>query len=479
MVTRAKKIADLDFAGSTITGGTIDGATLTNSSIDDCDLSDVSVSDGMVISNDGALPLRVDRGTDTSGSLIEFSNQGTLVGTFSYRGAQRLEIISDNVGLQWNGINNCILPVSTTSSFLDNTISLGFVGAAADIARFKDIHLGGTAYVGTDIFCDGKAKIGNVDNTGGRSLMVGDTGSNSGYAGFGVGMNHTITGDLNVVGGYGNVVSDARNAVFGSNNEVTTPANGVFGDSHTVNKDLSTGEGSGAGSLISGFENQLYNHTFNATVLGYKNKGLGNNSLTGGGYWTRSSFAKAPNSIAFGGGCVTESQATNSVALGALTVCGGGADFDGTQAMAIGYSTTAYGDNSLAGGNESISFGNTSFAFGNGCNASKGFSNIALGRGITTPASATAANLPGAVAVGQWNEWDVTTDQHFAVGTGTADGARYTSFYVGPRSTANANIVMRALKDSSNYINDNAAGLGGVPLGGLYRNSGYIKIRLT
>ena len=472
MVTRAKKIADLEFVDSAITGGTIDGASIGATTPSSGAFTDVSASGGASITKDSGTPLEVNRTTDT-GDFATFSEDGNEKGVLAGH-TDGFIVGSGTVGIIFDAAKNCVLPIQTDGTASDGGLDVGFTGH-----RFKDLYLAGTAYIGTDLFCDGKGKIGNVDNTGGKSLMVGDTGSNSGYACLVSGMAHDITGDLNVVGGYGNEVGGDRNAVFGSNNEVTTHSNGVFGDNHQVNKDLGLGQGSGGGNLISGFEHQLYNTAFNATILGYKNLGLGSNSLTGGGYWTRPNFAKAINSIAFGGGCVTESDATNSVALGALTSCGGGTEFAGAQAMAIGYKSMAYADNSFAGGNESRSFGNTSFAFGNGSNASKGFSNIALGRGITTPASATAANLPGAVAVGQWNEWDVTTDQHFAVGTGTADGARYTSFYVGPRSTANANIVMRALKDSSNYINDNAAGLGGVPLGGLYRNSGYVKIRLT
>jgi hypothetical protein len=148
--------------------------------------------------------------------------------------------------------------------------------------------------------------------------------------------------------------------------------------------------------------------------------------------------------------------------------------------MAIGYRSKTYRDNSFAGGNQSYSFGDTSFSFGNGAVASNGFSNIALGRGITTPVSGGTATTIGAVSVGQFNEYAVTTDQHFSVGTGTTDGSRYTSMYVGPRSSANSGIVMKALKDSAGYSSDSSAATGGVPLGGLYRtSSGYIKVRIA
>jgi len=473
MVTRAKKIADLEFHDPTIVGGTINSATIGNSTPRPGSFTSGSFSGGLSISSNSGVPLSVVRGNTNGGNCIEFGDSDGLIGSWGFSSNGIMCALSGNTGLMFDDFDNAIKPAQGNNTQRDNAIDLGAIGNinSADVARFKDLYLAGTAYIGTDLFCDEKGKIGNVNNTGGKSLMVGDTGSNSGYACLVSGMAHDITGDLNVVSGYGNTVSGARNAVFGGTTTVSSDANFSAGDEHTI------GTG-GACNFVAGFDHNVPNSTFNATVLGYKNSCLGNNSFTGGGYWTRPNQAKGVNSFAFGGGCVTEISAVNSIALGALSVCGGGAE-TANQSMAMGFDTKAYADNSFAGGNQSIAFGNTSFAFGNGSNASKGFSNIALGRGITTPASATAANLPGAVAVGQWNEWDVTTDQHFAVGTGTADGARYTSFYVGPRSTANANIVMRALKDSSNYINDNAAGLGGVPLGGLYRNSGYVKIRLT
>jgi hypothetical protein len=473
MATRAKKIADLEFHDPTIQGGTINSATIGNFTPRPGSFTSGSFSNGLSVSSNGGVPLSVVRGNTNGGNCIEFGDSDGLIGSWGFSNNGIMCAISGNTGLMFDDTDNAIKPAQGNNTQRDNAIDLGAIGNinSADVARFKDLYLAGTAYIGTDLFCDEKGKIGNVDNTGGKSLMVGDTGSNSGYACLVSGMAHDITGDINVVGGYGNTVSGARNAVFGGTSTVSSDANFSAGDEHTI------GTG-GACNFVAGFEHEVPNGTFNATVLGYRNKALGNNSFTGGGYWTRPNQAGGVNSFAFGGGCRTEVDAVNSVALGALSTCGGGTE-TANQSMAIGYDTKAYADNSFSGGNTSIAFGNTSFAFGNGCNASKGFSNIALGRGITTPASASAANLPGAVAVGQWNEWSVTTDQHFAVGTGTADGARYTSFYVGPRSTANANIVMRALKDSSNYTNDTAAGLGGVPLGGLYRSSGYVKIRLT
>lgn len=474
MATRAKKIADLEFIDAAITGGTIDGSSIGATTRSSGLFTAGGFNDGLYVSRDGDLPLTVDRGTDNDGDLIQFRNQGFLIGTFGFRNSG-LFIGNANTSIRFDNQSNCIRPVNHDGENLDNTVSLGF-NVAQDQARYKDLHLSGTAYVGGDLFCNEKAKIGNVDNTGGKSLMVGDTGSNSGYAGFGVGMNHSITGDLNVVGGYFNDVTGNNNAVFGSNQSVHCPTLGEDADQNLV-----AGNGhfvKGKRCLVAGETNVVSDSALNSVCVGYNNEVTANNAFSGGGDFGRPTKAGAVNSFAYGGGCQTNYNAVNSVALGALTECGGGTT-SANQSMAIGYQSIAYADNSFAGGNESFAFGDTSFAFGNGATASKGFSNIALGRGVTTPTSASAANMPGAVSVGQWNEHAVTTEQHFSVGTGTSDGQRYTSFYVGPRTNSNANIVMKALLASSSYSSDYGAAYAGVPLGGLYRNGNDVKIRIS
>ena len=224
-----------------------------------------------------------------------------------------------------------------------------------------------------------------------------------------------------------------------------------------------------------------------STALGYDSEALGTASFAGGrSVWFGASYksmAEADGSFAYGGGPRVYENAPNSVALGTITECGESNPSGGltaAQSMAIGFMSKAYADNSFAGGNQSYSFGDTSFSFGNGAVASKGFSNIALGRGITTPVSGGSATTIGAVSVGQFNDYSVTTQQHFSVGTGTADGSRYTSMYVGPRSSVNSGIVMKALKDSQAHASDYYAGLAGVPVGGIYRTStGYVRVRLT
>ena len=167
-----------------------------------------------------------------------------------------------------------------------------------------------------------------------------------------------------------------------------------------------------------------------STSMGYQCKALGVASLAGGN--TDGSIltqAAGDASLAFGNGVITSSNANYSQAFGRGTVTGGG-NITASQAMAIGFQNTAWADNSFAGGNDSNAFGEESFAFGAGATASKGDSNIALGLGITTNTSATAAIGAGQVAVGKYNNFSSGIAHNFAVGTGFSDTIRITGFCV-------------------------------------------------
>ena len=310
-----------------------------------------------------------------------------------------------------------------------------------------------------------------------------------------VGEQHNVTGTRNITGGYENTVAGNNNIVAGQQNNINGGFSCVFG----YDNDMSS---TGGYSLVGGELSQTNGQhsiavgysckagqadKWFSTALGYDSEALGTASFAGGrSVWFGASFksmAEADGSFAYGGGPRVYENAPNSIALGTITECGESNPASGqtaAQSMAIGFLSKAYADNSFAGGNQSYSFGDTSFSFGNGAVASKGYSNIALGRGITTPVNGGNATTIGAVSVGQYNEYSVTTQQHFSVGTGTTDGGRYTSMYVGPRSSSDSGIVMKALKDSAPYSSDSAAATGGVPLGGLYRtSSGYVRVRLT
>ena len=389
---------------------------------------------------------------------------------------------------------------------------------------------------------DGNFFLGNASNiatsasfsaavanaTTGKADTAGDTFTGdviiSGTNNLEVGELHSVTGSRNVVSGYENTVSGDNNNVSGQDNTVSAQVGLTTGYQNTVSSSADRGITGGfsnavygSNSLVVGNSNSLgsvanncvasgYNNTINgshclsvgyqcqvgsatqwfSTALGYQTKALANTAFTGGRAWydgsTKYTQVEADAGFAYGSATRVYDNAASSVALGTLTQCGeppATGRPTASQSMAIGYKSRAYRDNSFAGGNQSYSFGDTSFSFGNGAVASNGFSNIALGRGITTPVSSGAATTIGAVSVGQWNEYAVTTEQHFSVGTGTSDGLRYTSMYVGPRSSADSGIVMQALKDSAHYDTDTLAGNAGVPIGGLYRYYSYVRIRMS
>jgi len=333
----------------------------------------------------------------------------------------------------------------------------------------------------------GKADLSGATFTGDVSVSAANR--------FEVGENHNVTGTRGVVGGYENTVSGNNNLVVGQQNNINGGFSCVFGYDNDMS---STGGYSLVGGTLSQTNGQHsiaigysckagQSDRWYSTALGYDSEALGTAAFAGGrSVWHGASYktmAEADGSFAYGGGPRVYENAPNSVALGTITQCGESSPTGGitaAQSMAIGYATKAYKDNSFAGGNTSYSFGDTSFSFGNGAVASNGFSNIALGHGITTPVSSGSATTIGAVSVGQFNEYNVTTEQHFSVGVGTTDGSRYTSMYIGPRSSTDSGIVMKALKESQAHASDYHAGLAGVPVGGIYRTStGYVKVRLT
>ena len=66
-----------------------------------------------------------------------------------------------------------------------------------------------------------------------------------------------------------------------------------------------------------------------------------------------------------------------------------------------------------------------------------------------------------------------TTSSHATSGTGSFAGS------LAGTLNGTGYITLTQVSESLNYASDSAAGVGGVPLGGLYRSGSYIKIRIT
>jgi hypothetical protein len=79
------------------------------------------------------------------------------------------------------------------------------------------------------------------------------------------------------------------------------------------------------------------------------------------------------------------------------------------------------------------------------------------------------------VAFGKYNKLNTGNNSVFQIGIGASDAARANAFDI----HVDGIILLAALQASPSYADDTAAGLGGVEIGGLYRNGNDVKIRMT
>jgi len=99
-------------------------------------------STALEVDADGATVLTVDRAT-SDGTVIDIQKDGTSAGIIAAR-VSNLRIGTDDIGLEFHKTNNTILPANMTAATLpDNTTDLG-----QSNVRFKDLYLGGGAYIG-------------------------------------------------------------------------------------------------------------------------------------------------------------------------------------------------------------------------------------------------------------------------------------------------------------------------------------------
>jgi hypothetical protein len=93
----------------------------------------------------------------TDGDIVKFYKDNSTVGSIGTQGGT-LEVGSGDVYLQFNGTNDWIKPVDGSGSNKPN-VDLGTSGA-----KFKDLHLSGTAYIG------GNAALTTADEGSGNGL---------------------------------------------------------------------------------------------------------------------------------------------------------------------------------------------------------------------------------------------------------------------------------------------------------------------
>jgi len=96
----------------------------------------------IAISQNGNYSANFNRNTN-DGTVVQFSKNGTTVGTIASGASNTLIIGTDTCGVRFYDISNVVQPRNTNGSSSDNTISLGMVNN-----RFKDVVLGGGVFLG-------------------------------------------------------------------------------------------------------------------------------------------------------------------------------------------------------------------------------------------------------------------------------------------------------------------------------------------
>jgi hypothetical protein len=123
----------------------------------------------------------------SDGAIIDFRKDSTTVGTIGSQGGSNLYIEDADAGLRFSSASDEVAPCGNGGANRDNAINLG-----ASNNRFKDLHLGGTAYVG------GKVEASNVNPdiiTVGVGKFAGDgTSSNAS----GISYSRTATGSYTI-----------------------------------------------------------------------------------------------------------------------------------------------------------------------------------------------------------------------------------------------------------------------------------------
>ena len=96
---------------------------------------------------DGGTPMEVGR-LSSDGEIINFSKDGSTVGSIATWGGDPVIMAAANYGLKLydsTSIDDIVHPVNTSGSAYDNQVSLGYSGS-----RFKDLYLSGVMKTGTN-----------------------------------------------------------------------------------------------------------------------------------------------------------------------------------------------------------------------------------------------------------------------------------------------------------------------------------------
>jgi hypothetical protein len=295
----------------------------------------------------------------------------------------------------------------------------------------------------------------NVQATGNTSFAAGMGGNVSGYSSIGIGASNNVGGSNSAAIGHNNTITTGLSYAFGYQNNPAVGDSYTFGRQNTTSGQYGTAIGkgnnnAGAGSIVMGVDNA--NTSLQSVSIGYDNTstGYGNTVVIG-----RLNEATGSTSTVIG----NSSKANNS----ATVAIGNQAWATGNESTAVGTSTRAYGFHSSAFGKNAIATNNFATAIGT---LTKAYGDDSQAFGYKTIANENRQTVIG-------TENANNSDAQFIIGNGINGTSN--SFEI----LYDGTVVIKDLPASASYASDYDASVGGVPVGGLYRNGNDVKVRLN
>jgi len=316
------------------------------------------------------------------------------------------------------------------------------------------------------------------------SFATGENTTASGRQSFSGGFNTTASGAASFAHGGSTLASGTNSFAAGAETEATAPGAAAFN-----NQTNATGINSfatGGNTTASGEASFALGVTSAAQALGSIASGLG--CSTGGsanGAFAGGTVSNANGQFSIAYGDVANASGRASQALGYIVNATANYSFaqgfnntaSGQDAAVFGQQNTVSGAHSISSGflNTTKNYSSATFGSFNG-NVSNGVGSdqFMFGRYLNVPRDSSGSVSNGCVVVGEHNAYLNRPNVKFAVGTGPGVGAEQDSFTV----LKDGNVLMEQIVNK-NFVDDAAAATGGVPVGGIYHNSGDLKIRLT